>query len=136
MHAILRVTCAIIISDEKILCAQRGKIMSHPLLWEFPGGKVESGESDEACIKREILEELNLQIEVQEKLGTTHHKYSETKEIELIPFICSYIGGELKLREHQKVQWLPFCELSNLNWVAADLPIVDELVNKYCKSKG
>ncbi|MCH7414462.1 (deoxy)nucleoside triphosphate pyrophosphohydrolase [Belliella sp. R4-6] len=136
MHAILRVTCAIIMADDKILCAQRGKNMSHPLQWEFPGGKVEIAESDEACIKREILEELNLQIEVQDSLQTTRHKYSEEKEIELIPFICSYIDGELKLKEHQEVRWLAFCELQNLNWTEADLPIVDELVKKYCNNKG
>ncbi|MFD2033488.1 (deoxy)nucleoside triphosphate pyrophosphohydrolase [Belliella marina] len=132
MQAIIRVTCAIIIVNDKILCAQRGKNMSHPLLWEFPGGKIEKDESAESCIKREIMEELNLEIGIVQKLKSTQHKYSENKEIELIPFICSYISGELKLKEHHEVRWISACSLNTLDWAEADLPIVRNLIeNNY-----
>lgn len=134
MQAAIRVTCAIIIENNRVLCAQRSENMSHPLLWEFPGGKIEAGETASACIIREIKEELNIEINILERLESHFHTYPQKKEIELIPFICSYIDGNFMLKEHKEIRWVSFSELNQLNWAEADLTIVKFLQNKYCQT--
>ena len=121
------VTCAIISFDNKTLAVQRSKTMKLPLKWEFAGGKIEAGESEIDCIKREIFEELNIQIEVKEKLTPVIHQYSDFK-IKLIPFVAEYISGELKLKEHCSFLLANKEELINLDWAKADLPILNEFL--------
>lgn len=123
---IIRVVCAIIIYNEKILAVQRGHQMSLPLKWEFPVGKMEENETEEDCIKREIKEELNIEILLLKKLTNSFYKYPNLS-IELIPFVAQYISGEIVLTEHQSYQLLNLNELGNLDWAEADLPIVKEL---------
>lgn len=91
----LQVTCALILRESRLLCAQRSEAMSLPLKWEFPGGKLEPGELARECIVREIEEELNLQIQVLDRAPSIIHHYDRTKELELIPFVCDWIGGAL-----------------------------------------
>jgi 8-oxo-dGTP diphosphatase len=97
------------------------------LKWEFPGGKLEDGESEINCIKREIREELNIEIDIIGKLKTNTHDYGAL-QINLIPFIANYISGEIKLTEHANYKQLEKSELLNLDWAEADLPILDELI--------
>lgn len=125
----IQVTCAIIENDGKVLCAQRGPTMSMPLKWEFPGGKLESGETPIQCLRREVEEELGLSISIIEPLPPARHRYA-TFEIELIPFRCSMLGGELSLLEHAQIVWLRPDELSGLDWAAADIPIVKHYVEQ------
>ena len=99
--------------------------MSLPLKWEFAGGKIEPGESDEDCIKREIFEELNIHIKVKRRLSPVLHQYPNFK-INLIPFIAEYGSGELKLKEHSDYVLLDKDELYRLDWAEADLPVVKE----------
>lgn len=127
MSKIINVTCAIILKDEKILVAQRNEKMKLPLKWEFPGGKLEFNESETECIKREIKEEININIEVLQKLSNNIHDYG-TFKINLIPFLVQYISGEIKLAEHKDYRLLERSELLNLDWAEADLPIVEELL--------
>jgi 8-oxo-dGTP diphosphatase len=122
----ISVVCAIIICKEKVLAVQRGQEMSLPLKWEFPGGKIEQNETEEACIKREIREELNIEILLLKKLSTSYYDYPNIS-IELIPFVAQYISGEIILKEHQSYQLLTLAELDSLDWAEADLPIVKEL---------
>ena len=126
----IRVTCAIIRIRDKVLAVQRSASMSLPMKWEFPGGKIEEGESEEACIHREIREELNISISIEKKLGSTHHDYDEL-HIELIPFMAKYQSGEIRMSEHNAFRLLPLSELHTLDWAPADLPIVHHLQNKY-----
>ncbi len=121
------VTCAIIYFDDKVLAVQRNEIMKLPLKWEFAGGKIEAGESEIDCIKREILEELNINIEVKDRLTPVEHKYPDFK-IKLIPFTAEYISGELKLREHSNYILANKEELINLDWAEADIPILKEFL--------
>ena len=123
----LKVTCAIITIDGKILAVQRSRIMSMPMKWEFPGGKIEPAETEMECIKREIREELNIEIEVRERLTPSVHRYP-TFTIELIPYIAHYLSGQLKLKEHNNYVLLSKNELSSLDWAEADLPIVREVM--------
>ncbi|WP_417861203.1 (deoxy)nucleoside triphosphate pyrophosphohydrolase [Winogradskyella sediminis] len=119
------VTCAIIQFGKKVLAVQRSETMKLPLKWEFAGGKIESGESEIDCIKREIFEELNIQIEVKERLTPVIHQYTDFK-IKLIPFTAKYVSGELKLKEHSNFVLASKEELINLDWAEADLPILKE----------
>ena len=125
MNKIINVTCAIIKFKDKTLAVQRSEKMKLPLKWEFAGGKIEEGESEIDCIKREILEELNIQIEVKERLTPVVHQYPDFK-IKLIPFIAEYIKGELKLKEHSDYVLVNKKELLNLDWAEADVPILKE----------
>jgi len=119
------VTCAIIKFDNKTLAVQRSETMKLPLKWEFAGGKIEAGESEIDCIKREIFEELNIQIEVKKRLTPVTHQYPDFK-IELIPFIAEYLSGKLILKEHCNALLAKKEELINLDWAEADLPILKE----------
>src|SRR5688572_21300284 len=105
---IMRVTCALIVQGNQVLCTQRGPTMALPFQWEFPGGKIELGETEEECIVRGIKEELNLDLRVVERGPSVMHPYGEGKSMELIPFICECIGGELELSEHFAAKW---CEV-------------------------
>lgn len=121
----INVTCAIILIDNKILVTQRNERMNLPLKWEFPGGKLEENEYEIDCIKREIKEELNIEIEVLEKLSNSIYDYG-TFKINLIPFLSNYVSGEIILFEHKDYKLLDKSELLNLDWAEADLPIVEE----------
>ncbi len=121
------VTCAIIHFGNKVLAVQRSETMKLHLKWEFAGGKIEKGESEIDCIKREIFEELNIQIEINKKLTPVIHQYLDFK-IELIPFTAKYISGELILKEHSDFVLVNKEELINLDWAEADLPILKEFL--------
>ncbi len=123
----INVTCAIIIQGNKILVTQRSEKMKLPLKWEFPGGKLEENESEIDCIKREIKEELNIEIEVLKSLSNSIYDYGVFK-INLIPFISNYVSGEIILSEHKDYKLLVKSELLNLDWAEADLPIVEEFL--------
>lgn len=122
------VTCAIIFKDAKVLAAKRSAHMSLPGKWEFPGGKMESGELPEEAIIREIKEELNIDIEIISPLQESVYEYPGLA-VTLIPFIAKWIGGDLVIKEHESVQWLSKDQLFLPDWAAADLPVVRALVN-------
>ena len=128
----IHVTCAIIEREGLVLAAQRSEAMRHPLQWEFPGGKLEPGESLEECIVREIREELDLEVRVIGALPAQTHINPKGMEVRLHPFRCIITGGELLPKEHAGVQWLQPRDLSALNWVAADVPVLETYLN-LCK---
>ena len=115
----INVTCAIILFEDKILVTQRSENMILPLKWEFPGGKLEINESEINCIKREIREELNLEIEVLKKLSKSIFNY-ETFKINLIPFIANYVSGNIILTEHKDYKLLDKSELLKFKMACAD----------------
>ncbi|MCR9182709.1 MAG: (deoxy)nucleoside triphosphate pyrophosphohydrolase [Flavobacteriaceae bacterium] len=123
----IHVTCAIIQQDGKFLVTQRSRHMKLPMKWEFPGGKVESNESEENCLIREIKEELNIDIEIKERLNENIHDYGSFK-IKLIPFLATYSSGSILLKEHQAYTFLNPSELLTLDWAEADIPIVLQLL--------
>lgn len=127
MRLPIQVVCAIIIEKDRVLCAQRAENMPLPLKWEFPGGKIEPGESAEDCLKREMKEELNLNISVTKRLKSNFHSYTEEKQIELIPFLANIEAGNLQVNEHKEVRWVPISGIESLDWAAADVPIVRQI---------
>jgi 8-oxo-dGTP diphosphatase len=119
----IEVTCAIIEWEDKVLVTQRSPVMELPWLWEFPGGKVEPGEAESDCIRREIKEELALDVEPVHQLPRVTHDYG-TKVIRLIPFVCHLAKGSISLSEHQAFRWVKPYHLSALDWCPADLPVL------------
>jgi 8-oxo-dGTP diphosphatase len=128
---VVHVTCAIIIDGSKVLVTQRNEAMKLPLKWEFPGGKINLNESAETCIKRELIEELNIEIEILEKLTDSQFEYP-TFTINLIPFVARVKAGQLILREHKAYEWLHPNELKALDWAPADIPVLEQFMkSKY-----
>lgn len=125
----LKVTCALINQNGKVLCAQRSKSMSLPLKWELPGGKVELGEEPKATIVRELYEELGIEIEILKALTPNAHTYTN-QAIELIPFICKIIDGEPRANEHEKIEWISLSKLLELDWAEADIPIIKRYITE------
>lgn len=131
MEKPIQVTCAIIIKNNLVLAAQRSESMHLPLSWEFPGGKLEESESEEECLKREILEELDIEVHIQEKLAHYNYQYSGKKPIELIPFVCHFASGKIFLKEHKRADWFTVEELKQLDWAAADIPVLDSFLELF-----
>lgn len=127
------VVAAIILDNEKILCVQRGKNKYDYISekYEFPGGKVERGESREDALIREIYEELSMKIRVKENFLVVDHVYPDFS-IQMHSFICTSDNKTFLLSEHIDSQWLGINHLANLDWAAADLPIVQKLIG-LCK---
>jgi len=124
---VITVVCAVIKINGKVLATQRSQNMSLPLKWEFPGGKLEENEDEISCIKREIKEELNIEIDVKNQISNSIYDYG-TFKINLIPFIADYISGDILLLEHKDYKLLDNTELLNLDWAEADKPIVEEFL--------
>lgn len=119
----LHVACAIIENKGLVLATQRSAAMSLPLKWEFPGGKIESSESPDSCLRRELREELGIAVRVLEQLPAATHRYP-TFTVTLHPFRCAIAAGTIALHEHAAALWLKPEELPTLDWAEADLPII------------
>jgi 8-oxo-dGTP diphosphatase len=122
------VVAAIIIYDNKILCVQRNssKYDYVSFKYEFPGGKIDPGETREIALLREIKEELEIEVEIAEDFLTVEHEYPDFK-ITLHSFICKTLTDKITLTEHIALKWLSADELETLDWAAADIPIINKL---------
>lgn len=119
----IHVACAIIERDGLVLVAQRSAAMNLPLKWEFPGGKIDPGETAAEGLRREIREELAVEVSVGQSLpASTHHYPAFT--VTLYPFVCTLETGEIILHEHAALAWLPVENLASLDWAEADLPVL------------
>lgn len=118
-----KVCCAIVVGDSTILAVQRGPESSHPMKWEFPGGKINPGETEEQCIVRELHEELQVEIGILKKLESIEFQYPG-KQIELIPFVCCMVSGELVLTEHIAEHWFNLDNWQSLDWAEADYELI------------
>lgn len=133
LKAVVRVPCAIIEHNGKVLAGQRSASLSFPLKWEFPGGKQEPGETDEETLVREIREELNAEIEIVQKLPVTS-KDQGWREIILVPFVCKLRPSQITLSEHEQILWLEPRDLPSLDWTEADLEVIQSY-NQYLTSR-
>ena len=125
----IEVVAGVIFWKDQILCVQRPKNKLHYISekFEFPGGKIEEGETKEETLHRELLEELNLATNIKSFFLTVIHEYPDF-ELTMHSFICEVDSKELTLHEHLDQKWLNINELTTLDWAAADIPIVDKLV--------
>ena len=125
----IEVVASMIFREGKVLCVQRPVNAREYISskWEFPGGKVEVGESCEEALVREIREELSVDIEVSEFLMTVEHTYPDFY-LTMHVFKCVLDQGEITLNEHVALKWLSLDELDQLDWAAADIPVVEFLM--------
>ena len=126
----VEVVAAVIMHNQKILCVQRGenKLEYISKKFEFPGGKMEEGETKKQTIIREIKEELNMDIIPIKELKTVEHEYPDFN-LKMHSFISECLSTAVFLSEHIDYKWLSVSELETLDWAAADLPIVEQLIN-------
>lgn len=122
----IHVVGAVLVRDGKILAARRGDGMSLAGMWEFPGGKIEAGETPQEALRRELEEELRCRAEIGERVETTEHEYDFGVVI-LTTYFCTLIEGEPQLTEHAEITWLPAADLDVLEWAPADVPAVERL---------
>lgn len=123
------VTAAVIIQREKVLITRRAANEKHAGWWEFPGGKVEDGESPEACLKRELMEELGVEARIGKLLVESIYSYQagQAGEIRLLAYYAEIISGEIHLSVHDECQWVSAEDLLQFKLLPADRPIAEKL---------
>ena len=121
----IKVVAAIIINNSKVFATQRG-YGEFKDSWEFPGGKIEIGETPEQALVREIQEELDTQINVKEKIDTVEYDYPNF-HLSMDCFICNVIKGNLILKEHESAKWLTKDELYSVDWLPADKGLIEKI---------
>ncbi|WP_312364256.1 (deoxy)nucleoside triphosphate pyrophosphohydrolase [Sphingobacterium sp.] len=126
---ITKVVCGIIFKDDLVLICRRKPEKSLGGYWEFPGGKVEDGESYEESLLRELTEELNLHVEIKRHFFDIVHHYDKGS-IELISFICETSGTVVESTDHDLVEWVKVSDLLNWKLAPADIPIARALIEE------
>ena len=124
----INVVDAIILDEEKrILATQRG-YGEYEGWWEFPGGKIEPGEGPKVALRREIMEELGVEIVVENMLCTVEYDYPKF-HLSMLCYMCRISNGEIDLREHKSAQWLSKETLDDVEWLLADVEVI-KLLNE------
>jgi 8-oxo-dGTP diphosphatase len=121
----IEVVAAILHRDGAYFATQRG-YGEFDGMWEFPGGKIESGESREVALKREIMEELGVDIAIENLLCTTEYDYPSF-HLTMHCYLCSIASGDIELREHISALWLTANRLDDVAWLPADKEVIDKL---------
>ena len=122
------VTAAILVKDGKILIAKRKPNGKLPDKWEFPGGKVETGESAQTCLTREMQEEFGIDVRIGQFLGESVYHYQHGS-IRLLAYLTRWQGGGFSLKDHADYAWVQSDQLEGFDFTPADLPFVDKLVS-------
>lgn len=123
-NALIVVTAAIIADNGRVFIAKRKPPGRMPGMWEFPGGKVEEGETPVLCLQRELHEELDIAVEIGEHIGTNRHKY-EFYTVVLMAYRTRIIAGDIKLNAHAEMAWVSPDEIGRFEFAPADVPFVE-----------
>lgn len=124
-----QVTAAFLEKDGKILIAQRKTGDNLAGKWEFPGGKLEPGETPEACLKRELMEELGVETRIGGFICSSKFEYKHMP-IELLVYRAWHVAGEFQLRDHDQLAWVTLAELKAYEFCSADIPVVEHLLRQ------
>ena len=124
---IIKVVAAILQKKDKILIARKKEGKPLAGYFEFPGGKIEKGETPEESLARELMEEMNIKIDVKEYVGESIYDYGNGKVISLLGYISEIIDGEIKLSDHDRYEWVTLEEINNYKIAPADIPLIDKL---------
>ena len=114
------------VNDGMMLIAKRKPTARLPNLWELPGGKIEPNETPEACLKRELKEEFDIDVKVGEFLGSNIHTYA-FGTIELMAYRADWKDGDFSLKDHEEIRWVFIHELDEFDFAPADIPLIDKL---------
>ena len=127
----IEVVAGVIEHDGKILCMERaqGKYDYVSFKWEFPGGKIEAGESKEEALKRELREEMEMDVDIVGHFLDVYHEYPDFS-MNMYSFLCKAKSKEFKMNVHNDFKWLDKSELKTLDWAQADVPIVNKVVEQ------
>tara|TARA_B110000027_G_scaffold77504_1_gene82567 strand:- start:526 stop:918 length:393 start_codon:yes stop_codon:yes gene_type:complete len=123
----IKVIAAIIKYEDKILIARRKKGKHLELKWEYPGGKVEKDEEEDAAIKRELREEFSIEATISDYLTESFYEYNSIN-INLKAYLVESFSGDFKLTVHDKIEWIKIEEIKNYDFAPADIPINDYLI--------
>ncbi|AZT91993.1 (deoxy)nucleoside triphosphate pyrophosphohydrolase [Brevibacterium aurantiacum] len=126
----INVVGAVVTNDGKILSARRSESMSLPGMWEFPGGKVEPGETPRAALVREMQEELLCTVEIGDQVASTRYEY-DFGFVTLTTFYATLVEGEPQLTEHSEIRWIEAVDLDSVEWAPADIPAVETIMAAY-----
>ena len=118
----VRVVAAVIVHENQVFATERG-CGEFKDMWEFPGGKIEAGESPQEALVREIEEELDTEIKVGDLLCTVEYDYPSF-HLSMDCFLCSVVSGHLVLKEHEAAKWLSYDQLDSVAWLPADVMVV------------
>jgi len=129
-NGIIAVAAAIIIRADEVLVARRRPGLHLAGQWEFPGGKIEPGETAEQCLVRELREELGIDCRIESFLGESVYGYSK-KTVQLLGYLGSFCEGTFRLEDHDEVRWVQVDDrLLALNWAPADIPLVESVIKR------
>jgi 8-oxo-dGTP diphosphatase len=120
------VTAAVIRKNGKVLIAQRAAGKHLEGLWEFPGGKIEKGETPEQCLKRELFEEFGIDVRIGQFIAESRFSYKK-KNIRLLAYEVEYLSGDFFLKVHSAISWVTLDNLANYSFAPADIPILEKL---------
>jgi 8-oxo-dGTP diphosphatase len=125
----IRVVAALIVRGDEILICQRTRHQSKPLKWEFPGGKIETGEQPRDALRRELEEELGIEAEIGDEVERITHTYEDGGAVELRFYVVRNFTREIENRIFRDVQWVPRAKLADYDFLEADAPLVRQLVD-------
>jgi mutator protein MutT len=124
----INVVAGVILKNKMILIAQRNSKDKYAFKWEFPGGKIEEGENPCNCLRRELMEELSIDVEVGRQIIKVNYSYPEF-DINMICYMINSFNGEPKNIVHEKIVWEYIDRLKEYDFLPADIPLVDLLIN-------
>jgi 8-oxo-dGTP diphosphatase len=127
MSDLVHVSAGILVDRGRVLACQRGAAQSHPLKWEFPGGKREADETMAECLRRELREELGIEAEVGAELWRGEHAYPGRPVVALVFFRVDRFSGTLRNLQFADIRWVPLAALGELDFLAADRELIARL---------